>query len=71
MVGIPESSEQEETSSIISDLLSSNYGLSYASQFSQSRRLGKNKESQIKPMPILITLPKSQDRYCVHDLKLL
>ena len=32
---------------------------------SYTRRLGKHKEAQNKPRPILITLPKSHDRSCV------
>jgi len=45
----------------ILDLLSSKLGLSNIS-ISQARRLGKRKEAQNKPRPILITLPKSHDR---------
>ena len=62
--GISENSEQEETPLIISDLLSSKLGLSNIS-ISQARRLGKHKEAQNKPRPILITLPKSHDRSSV------
>ena len=56
--------EQEKAPSIISNLLSSKLGLSNISS-SQARRLGKHKEAQNKPRPILITLPKSHNRNSV------